>query len=67
MGFERGRAVRADDAEVLEPVVVVDPVDVVQDQRQRAPPRELALAAELAATLLEAFGVQPLLQVPAGE
>jgi len=65
MGVERGVAVRAQDPEVLEPVVVVDAVDVVQDERHPAAAPELALAADLALWMLQAFGEQPALQVTA--
>src|SRR5690606_28209843 len=48
-----------------EAVVVWHPVDVVDDQRHPLAPPELALAALLAATLLEALAEEPLLEVPA--
>jgi hypothetical protein len=50
VSVERGGAVRADDLQVLQPVVVADPVDVVDDQRHQPATPLLALAAELAAT-----------------
>jgi hypothetical protein len=36
MGVEASRAVRTDDPQVLEPVVVANPVDVVDDQADAA-------------------------------
>ena len=65
MRVERRRAVRADDPEVLEPVVVGDAVDVVEDQRHPPPVPLLALPAELARARLEPVVVEPLLELPA--
>ena len=56
-------AVRADDLEVLEAVVVGPAVDVVKDERHLAAAPVLSLAAELAATLLQAGLVQALLEM----
>jgi hypothetical protein len=53
-----GGAVRAQDPQVLEPVVVRDPIDVVEDQRQARAAPLLALAAVLTATRFDAFLVQ---------
>jgi hypothetical protein len=64
---ERRRAVRTHDAEVLEPVIVADPVDVVEDQRKPASAPQLALPAELAALRLKSRRVQPLLEMAARE
>ena len=54
VGVERRGAVRAEDPQVLEPVVVRDAVAVVQDQRQAPTPPLLALPALLAAARLQA-------------
>lgn len=56
-------AVRADHPQVLEPVVVPDSVDVVQDQCHAAPPPVLVLTAELADRLDEPGCEQPRLQI----
>jgi hypothetical protein len=50
---ERGGAVGTDDAEVLEAVVVADPVDVIEDQRHAAVTPQLPLTAQLTDRLLE--------------
>jgi hypothetical protein len=60
---QRRGAVRADDAEILQPVVVGDPVHVVENQRHSPAAPVLALAAELARSLLETRCVEPVLQV----
>ncbi len=62
---ERRRAVRAEDPQVLEPVVVADAVDVVEDQRHPAAAPLLVLAAELAALRPEAGVEEPLLELGA--
>jgi len=62
---ERGRAIGADDAEVLETVVVADPIDVVEDQRHPAATPQLVLTAELTYGPLQVRRVQPVLQVVA--
>src|SRR4051812_40150771 len=48
-------------------VVVGDAVDVIKNQRHGLTPPVLVLAAELTASLLQAFGVEPLLEVTAAE
>ena len=48
MRLERGGAVRANDAQILEPVVGRHTVDVVEDQRHLTPAPDLTLTAELA-------------------
>ena len=53
MRFECGSAIWADDAQVLEPVVVRNPVDVVDDERHLNPAPFLALAADLALSFLQ--------------
>jgi len=53
MRVERRCAIRADDPEVLQPVVVRHAVDVIQNERQRAPAPGVSLAAQLALRLLE--------------
>jgi hypothetical protein len=65
MRVERGVAVRADDPEVLEPVVVVHAVHVVEDQGHAAPAPRLALAAQLAAAVLDPLREEALLEAPA--
>src|SRR5689334_19320519 len=55
-------AVRTDDAEVLDPIVVANPVDVIEDERHVPPVPRLALAAELANTVLEPLLVEPCLE-----
>jgi hypothetical protein len=67
MRLEGRRAVRAHDPKVLDPVVVSDPVDVVEDQRHSPSGPKLALSAELAYRCLETGPEQPLLQLPARE
>ena len=62
---ERRGTVRADDSEVLEPVVVGHAVDVVEDQRHPPAAPFLALPAELAPPLLEAVVVEALLEMTA--
>ena len=67
MRRQGGIAVRAHDAEVLEPVVVVHAVDVVEDEGQPRAVPLLPLAAHLALTELETFVVEPRLEaVPTG-
>jgi hypothetical protein len=65
MRVKRRGAVRADDAEVLEPIVIRHAVDVVEDQSHRLPAPHLVLAAELASRLLDPLREQPALQMPA--
>jgi len=65
--LERRSAVRAHDAQVLDPIVVADAVDVIEDQRHASPAPHLTLAAELALTRLEARLVEPLLQMATRE
>src|SRR5215218_4398605 len=64
MRLERRRAVRADDPEILEPVVGRDAVDVVEDQRHARAAPQLVLAAHLAAALLDALRIKTPLEVP---
>jgi hypothetical protein len=45
---ERGGAVRAHDAKVLEPIVVRDPIDVIEYERHAVATPRLVLTAELA-------------------
>jgi hypothetical protein len=59
VGVERGVAVGADDAQVLEPVVGCVPVDVIEDQRHPPAVPDLALAAEFADRRLQARLVRP--------
>jgi hypothetical protein len=67
MRVERRGAVRAHDAQVLDPVVIADAVHVIEDQGHSAPAPHLALAAQLALARFEARAVQPLLQMAARE
>ena len=62
MRVESGGAVRADDAQVLDPVVVAHTVNVVEDEADRAPVPVFVLPTELAAPLLEPGRVEPPLQ-----
>jgi hypothetical protein len=63
MRFERRRAIRTYDAEVLEPVVCSYAIDVIEDERHGAAVPPLALTAELALTLLQSCVVQAALEV----
>jgi hypothetical protein len=65
VGLQRCRTVRADDLKVLEPVVVRDAVDVIQDQRHWASEPFLSLPAQLALAALQALAEQSALQRPA--
>jgi hypothetical protein len=56
-------AVRANDSQVLQPVVVWNPVYVVEDQGHPTAPPFLTLAAELATPVLETSGEDPSLQL----
>jgi hypothetical protein len=62
---KRRGTVRADDAEVLEAIVIRHTVDVVEDQGHRLPAPHLVLAAELASCLLDPLREQPALQMTA--
>jgi hypothetical protein len=64
---QRGGAVRADDPEVLQAVVVRYTVDVIEDQPESAAPPQLALSAELTNRLLEPSFVEPFLETGARE
>ena len=66
VGVESRGAVRADDAQVREAVVVVDPVDVIEDQAHRLALPLLALAAELAAARFVALPEQTSFEAGAG-
>jgi hypothetical protein len=65
MGAKGRCAVRTEDAQVLEPVVVADAVDVVEDQGQLCAAPDFALSAELASSILQPFLVQALLEIGA--
>jgi hypothetical protein len=58
MGVERRVAVRTEDAQVLEAVVVPHAVDVIEHERHPGALPHLALAADLATRLLEALREQ---------
>src|SRR5207247_1763104 len=62
---ERRVAVRAQDPEVLEAIVVPDAVGVVEDKRHPLPSPLLALATELALSLLDALGEEASLEAAA--
>jgi hypothetical protein len=62
MGVEGGGAVRADDAEVLQPVVVAPAVDVIEDETHRVTAPELSLAAQLAPARFQAVRPEALLE-----
>lgn len=67
MSLERGRAVRAEDPEVLDPVVIADAIDVVEDQSHRPAAPLRALATVLADRGLETGVVKAPLQVTSRE
>jgi hypothetical protein len=67
VSIERRGAVRADDPQVLKPMVVVHAIDVVKDHAHHLAPPNLALAAELANRLLQASLIQALFEVLARE
>jgi hypothetical protein len=58
MRVESGSAIRADDPEVLDPVVRGDPVYVVENQRHLAPSPLFPLPTEFTAAQLDAFVVE---------
>jgi hypothetical protein len=63
MRIEGRSAVRANDPQVLQAVVIGDSIDVIEDQRHRPSPPVFALAAHLAASLLQIFEIKSLLQL----
>jgi hypothetical protein len=65
MRIERCGAIGADDLEVLDPIVVWNAVDVVEDQRHQTTPPQFVLAALLATALLEALAEEALLELAA--
>ena len=65
MGVERGRAVRADNPQVLEPVVVGDSIYVIQDERHPTAHPFLILPTQLALSLLDPFLEQSGLEMSA--
>jgi hypothetical protein len=66
MRIECRRAVGTHDSQVFKPVVVADPVDVVDDQRHSATAPHLVLTAHFAAARFQPVLVQPILQFAAG-
>jgi len=64
---ERRVAVRADDPEVLEPVVVMHAVDVIQDQRHPPAPPLLAETAQFAHGDFQTIGVEAVLEMTPAE
>src|SRR5512144_331938 len=65
VSVQRGGAIRTDHAQILEPVVVPHPVDVVKDHAHAFAAPQLPLPAQLALRLLQSLFVEPLLQVAA--
>jgi len=63
VSVETRGAVRAHDAEIFEPVVVTDAVDVVEDHGDSCPAPSLALAAQFANRLLEPILIETPLHV----
>jgi hypothetical protein len=63
VGIESRRAIRTHDLQVLQPVVIWNAVDVVENQRHRPAPPVFVLAAPLAAPHLEALREEALLQL----
>lgn len=58
MGVKAGGAVRADDPQVLETVVVANAIDMIEDEANLAPVPPLALTAQLAPALLQPSLIQ---------
>jgi hypothetical protein len=65
MRVKRRRTVRAHDPQVLQPVVVADAVDVIENEPHRPIPPDRALTAQLTDRRLEPEGIQALLQMVA--
>ncbi len=63
MGIESRSAIRADDPQILDPVVLRRPVDVIEDQRHAAATPVFVLAAHLTNTLLHTHLEEPLLDL----
>src|SRR5215217_8173276 len=63
VGVESRGAVRADDSQVLDAVVVRHPVDVIEDHAHHRAPPDLTLTTELADRFLEPRVIQPLLEM----
>jgi hypothetical protein len=66
MGVEGRGAIRTGDAEILQPVVVGNPVDVIENHRHPVPTPSLILAAQLATPSIETSIEQALLEVLTG-
>jgi hypothetical protein len=66
MGIEGRCAIRTDDSQVLESVVVRHPIDVVQDQRHGATTPIFVLATHLAAALFQTLCEESSLEIGAG-
>jgi hypothetical protein len=64
--FQGRGAVRAEDPQVLETVVVMDPVDVIEDHRDALPAPGFILSAELTSWPLEPSVVQALFEMAPG-
>jgi hypothetical protein len=60
--IEAGRAVRAQDPQILQPVVVAYAVDVIEDQADPAALPVLTLPTELTTPGLQALGIEPPLE-----
>ena len=67
VGIESRGAVRTDDAQVPDPVVGRDTIDVIEGQRHRPPAPFFSKPAELTSPLLHALVEQALLKVAAME
>jgi hypothetical protein len=65
MRVERRSAIRTNDAEILEPMVLSSPVGVIENQRHPTSVPILALTTHLAAPLFHSFVVEASLQMPA--
>jgi hypothetical protein len=65
MGLQRGGAVRTHDPEILNPVVVRNAIDVIEDKGHPAAMPVLVLAAEFTAQLEKSARDQSLLEVAA--
>ena len=67
VGGKRRGAIRTNDPEVFDAIVVADAVYVVENQADPFAAPHLALSAEFTGRLLEAFVIEPLFEVAAAE
>ena len=63
MGIERRRAVGADDPQILEAMVVPDPIYVIEDQRHPPALPVLVLSTQLADAGLQALSIKTILEI----